>query len=55
MIDKYDAVSDECWKMMLLENGEVLEMRSRSRADALARFPDASSAPPLRLHCDIAT
>jgi hypothetical protein len=57
MIDKYDAVSGECWKMMLLENGEVLEMRSRSRsrADALARFPDASSAPPLRLHCDIAT
>lgn len=55
MIDKYDAVSGECWKMMLFGNDEVLEMRSRSRADALARFPDASSAPPLRLHCDIAT
>ena len=25
MIDKYDAVSGECWKMMLFGNDEVLE------------------------------
>lgn len=31
------------------------EMDLWSRADALARLPDASDAPTLRLRCDLAT
>jgi hypothetical protein len=37
MIDKYDAVSNECWRMMLLESGEVNEITiTCRRASALS-------------------